>query len=81
MRPIGEFNQTRIVKRGTHIEHWLNGVKVLEFEQGGPALKAGIAASKFKTTAGFGERSQGHFLLQDHGDEVSYRNIKVRELK
>ena len=81
MRPIGEFNQTRIVKRGTHIEHWLNGVKVLEFEQGGPALKAGIATSKFKTIAGFGEAKQGHFLLQDHGNEVSYRNIKVRELK
>jgi len=81
MRPLGEFNETRIIKRGTHIEHWLNGVKVVEFEQGGPDLKARIAKSKFKTTAGFGEAKQGHFLLQDHGNEVSYRNIKVRELK
>lgn len=81
LNPPGEFNKTRIVKRGKHIEHWLNGIKVLEFEQGSPALKAHIAESKFKTTAGFGEASRGHILLQDHNDEVWFRNIRIRELK
>lgn len=80
VRPIGQFNETRIIKRGTHIEHWLNGAKLLEFEQGSPELKAHIAASKFKDTKGFGEARRGHILLQDHEDEVSFRNIKIREL-
>lgn len=81
MRPVGEFNESRIVKRGAHIEHWLNGVKVLEFEQGGAPLKERIAASKFKDTAGFGEARRGHILIQDHDDEIWYRNLKIRELK
>ncbi len=76
---VGAFNKTRIVKHGTHVEHWLNGIKLLEFDQGSPDLKAHIAASKFKTTAGFGEAKRGHFLLQDHNDEVWFKNIRVRE--
>ena len=62
-------------------EHWLNGKKVLEFEMGGPELKAAIAESKFKTTAGFGEVRKGHILLQAHGAEVWFRNIRIRELR
>jgi len=81
LNPPGEFNQTRIVVRGNHIEHWLNGVKVVEFERGGEKLKQHIAESKFKTTKGFGETAKGHILLQDHGDAVWYRNIKIRTLK
>jgi len=81
INPIGEFNQTRIVVKGNHIEHWLNGVKVLEFERGGEKLKQHIAESKFKTTKGFGETAKGHILLQDHGDAVWYRNIKIRKVK
>ena len=81
LNPIGEFNLTRIVVKGNHIEHWLNGVKVLQFERGGEKLKQHIAESKFKNTKGFGETAKGHFLLQDHGDAVWYRNIKVRTLK
>lgn len=80
LNPPGEFNQTRIVVKGNHIEHWLNGVKVVEFERGGEKLKQHIAASKFKDTKGFGETAKGHILLQDHGDAVWYRNIKIRSL-
>jgi 3-keto-disaccharide hydrolase len=81
LKPIGEFNQTRIVVKGNHIEHWLNGVKVVEFERGGEALKQHIAESKFKNTIGFGETAKGHILLQDHGDAVWYRNIKIHAIK
>lgn len=81
LNPIGEFNQTRIVVKGNHIEHWLNGMKVVEFERGGEILKKHIAESKFKDTKGFGETAKGHILLQDHGDAVWYRSIKIRELK
>ena len=81
LKPIGEFNQTRIVVKGNHIEHWLNGVKVVEFERGSEDLKQRIAQSKFKTTKGFGEIAKGHILLQDHGDAVCFRNIKIRALK
>ena len=81
LNPVGEFNLTRIVVKGNHIEHWLNDVKVLEFERGGEKLKQHIAESKFKNTNGFGETSRGHILLQDHGDAVWYRNIKIRALK
>ena len=81
LKPMGEFNRTRIVVKGNHIEHWLNGVKVLEFERGGEKLKQHIAESKFKNTNGFGETAKGHILLQDHGDAVWYRNIKIRTLK
>jgi hypothetical protein len=81
INPIGEFNQTRIVVKGNHIEHWLNGVKVVEFERGGDELKQHIAKSKFKNTKGFGETAKGHILLQDHGDAVWYRNIKIHAIK
>jgi hypothetical protein len=78
VKPVGEFNQGRVLVRGQHVEHWLNGRKVLEYELGSPELKAAIAKSKFKDVAGFGTKIQGRILLQDHGDEVCYRNVKIQ---
>jgi hypothetical protein len=76
--PVGEWNHARIVVKGKHVEHWLNGVKVLDYERGGKDFLAHKAESKFKDRAGFGEAAQGHILLQDHGNQVFYRNIKIR---
>ncbi len=81
LNPPGEFNHTQIIVKGNHIEHWLNGVKVVEFERGGAKLKQHIAESKFKATKGFGDTARGHILFQDHGDAVWFRNVKVRALK
>jgi hypothetical protein len=78
-RKAGEINQSRILVKGNHVEHWLNGVKVLEYECGSEAVKAAVAASKFKITAGFGNKIKGHILLQDHQCEVWVRNIKIRD--
>ena len=79
LEPPGEINQSRILVKGNHVEHWLNGVKVLEYECGSEVVKAAVAASKFKTTAGFGDKLTGHILLQDHQSEVWFRNVKIRE--
>jgi hypothetical protein len=68
------------VVQGNHVEHWLNGAKVIEYELGSAALKAAKAKSKFKDVPGWGEKMRGHILLQDHGDDVRYRNIRIREL-
>ena len=78
---IGEWNNSRIIVKGNHVEHWLNGVKTVEFEFGSEALKALIAKSKYKKVPGFGEKKKSPILLQDHEDEISFRSIKLRELK
>ncbi len=80
IKAAGETNQSRILVRGNHVEHWLNGAKVLEYECGSKVVKAGVAASKFKNKAGFGDKVQGHLLLQDHNCEAWFRNVKVRAL-
>ena len=80
LKPTGEWNSSRVLVQGNHVEHWLNGDKVLEYELGSDALKAAIAKSKFKEAQGFGERIQGRILLTDHGDECWFRSIRIREL-
>lgn len=81
LRPIGEWNSARIVFRGGHGEHWLNGAKILEYELGSPDFKARLAGSKYAPIAGFADRRPGHIVLQDHTDAAWFRNIRIKKLE
>jgi hypothetical protein len=78
LKPVGEWNNSKIVLRGNHGEHWLNGSKVVEFDLGTPRMDSLLAASKYRSIKNFAQRRSGHIVLQDHGDEVYFRNIKIR---
>ncbi len=79
-RPVGSWNVARIRVLGSHVEHWLNGVKLLEYELWTPEWNALVAGSKFAKMPGYGLEKTGHLALQDHGDPVSFRDIRIRPL-
>ena len=74
------LGKLRLLVQGGHVEHWLNGKKVLEYELGSDKVKAGLAESKFRKLADFGTKIRGHIMLTYHNDECWFRNIKIREL-
>jgi hypothetical protein len=80
LKPVGKWNSARIVARGAHVEHWLNGAKVVEYELWSPDWEAKVAATKFKAWPKFGRAKRGHIGLQgDHEGMLAFRNIRIRE--
>ena len=80
VKPAGEWNAARIVARGSHVEHWLNGVEVARYEMGSADWKRRVRESKFAAWRGYGRARAGHIALQDHGDRVAFRHIRIRTL-
>ncbi len=81
LKPPGEFNTARIIFKGNHGEHWLNGAKVLEYELETPEMEGFLAASKYRIYPEFAKKRKGHIVLQDHTDAAWFRSIKIREIK
>ncbi len=82
VKPVGEWNSTRIVARGNHVEHWLNGFLMEQYELNSPDWSAKVAASKFKAWPNYGKSARGHIAIQgDHPGALAFRNIRIRELK
>ena len=80
VKPAGEWNSARILVNGAHVEHWLNGTKAVEYELWSPDWEARVKASKFAEWPPYGRAKSGHIALQDHGDWVAYRDIRIRVL-
>ncbi|HZE97318.1 MAG TPA: DUF1080 domain-containing protein [Planctomycetota bacterium] len=80
-KPVGEWNRTKIVCKGPHVEHWLNGEKVAEAEIGSEDWNTRVAKSKWAKVTSYGKETKGKIDLQDHGDAVEYKNIKILVLK
>ncbi len=80
VKPAGQWNQVRIIVNGNHVEHWLNGVKVVEYELGSPDWEAKVKASKFADHPRYGRNAEGYIGLQEHEFRVAFRNIKIRVL-
>lgn len=79
-RPVGDWNAVRLIVNGSRVEHWLNDVKVVEYELGSADWLARVKPSKFNDWPEYGRATRGHIVLQDHGDEVAFRNLKIRVL-
>ncbi len=80
LKPVGEYNTARLVVNHNHVEHWLNGVKVLEYEIGSKALNDLISGSKYGQNPKFAKSTRGYIMFQHHGQKVWLRNIKVKRL-
>ena len=80
VNPAGIWNSVRIIARGSKVEHWLNGVKVVSYDTSSPQWQALYKASKFAGMPNYAKPKLGHIVLQDHGDLVAYRNIRIRKL-
>jgi len=79
-RPAGQWNQARIVVRGPHVEHWLNGHQIVSYELWSDDWKARVAGCKWKDRPDYGQRRSGRIALQDHGDGVAFRGLKIQRL-
>lgn len=79
-KPAGEWNSIRLVKNNNKVEHWMNGQKVVEYELGSDEWKEDVKNSKFASMPDYGSAQKGHIALQDHGDQVWFKNIKIRPL-
>ena len=80
LKPVGEFNSSRIIVNGNHVEHWLNGIRVVEYEFGSKELEDAYNVSKFNKIPGFTDKRKAHIVLQNHNDESWFRNIKIKVL-
>ena len=80
LKPVGEFNQVKIKVQNNEVEYWINGSKIVEFVLGSPELNELIQNSKFHSMPNFATSNQGHVGLQHHGEEVWYRNVRIRKL-
>lgn len=80
LNPVGEWNSGRIVKNGSNLQHWVNGKKVVETTIGDASWDKMVEGSKFKKWPQFGKTTKGHLVLQDHNDQVWYRNLKIKDL-
>jgi alpha-3'-ketoglucosidase len=80
-KPIGTWNETRLLVKGSHVEHWMNGVKVVDYELWSDDWERRVKESKFKDFPRYARARRGHIGLQDHGDQVAFRNMKIRNLE
>ncbi len=79
-KPVGEWNQGRLVVNGNHVEHWLNGEKVVDYDLHSPDWTKRLMASKFKDVPRYGRESKGHLVLQEHGSRIQYKNLRIKVL-